>query len=103
MKTLESVPCGLIHLKGQISKNKSKLILLTRYIEKEFTAGRLENPVKVVTCFRLIKIGDQYVCGLHNLWFRSSLQEVIPLLIESSEGTSGCLCYFAAIVIGNFS
>lgn len=103
MKTLESVLRGLIRMKGFTPKYESKLVQMARYIEKEFIAGGLENPVKVVTCFGLLKIGDQFVCGPHNLWFCSSFQEVIPFLLESSEGTYGCLCYLAAIVTRELS
>ena len=97
-KTLESILRGLIKMKGFTPNNETKLIQVARYIEKEFIAGGLENSVKAVTCFGLLKIGDQFVCGPHNIWFCTSFQEVIPFLLESSEGTYGCLCYLAAIV-----
>lgn len=103
MKSLESILRGLIQMKGFVPKNETKLVQVARYIEKEFIVGGLENPVKAVTCFGLLKIGDQFVCGPHNIWFRSSFQEVIPFLLESSEGTYGCLCYLAAIVTRELS
>ena len=58
----------------------------------------IDNPVEQVSCFGLLKIGEEYVCGPHNLWFTHQFQEVIPFLLESSEGTYGCLCYLAALV-----
>lgn len=104
MKTLESVLRGVIQKRKDLnSKNGIELANLAYYLEKKFIAGGLENPVKVMTCFGLLKIGDQFVCGPHNLWFRSSFQEVIPFLLESSEGTYGCLCYLAALVTRELS
>jgi len=87
MKTLESIYRGLILMKGFVPKNETKLVQVARYIEKEFIAGGLENPVKAVFCFELLKIGDQFVCGPHNLWFRSSFQVAIPFLFFRSLGT----------------
>lgn len=103
MKTLESVLRGLIKMKGFTSKNETKLVNLAYNLKQKFIAEGLENPVKVVTCFGLLKIGDQFVCCSPTLWFRSSFQEVIPFLMESSEGTYRCLCYLAAIVTRELS
>ena len=102
MKTLESILRGLIQMKGFTPKNETKLVHVARYIEKEFIAGGLENPVKAVICFGLLKIGDQFVCGSHNIWFRSSFQEVIPFLLESSEGNMGAFVILQPLLQENF-
>ena len=121
VKTLESVLRGLIQKRRTIDghliftekffqpnhpnrkmdknqKNESKLVNLARYLEKEFIIRGLENRTDAKTCFGLLKRGNQFICGPHNIWFRSTYQEVIPFLLESSEGTYGCLCYLAALV-----
>lgn len=36
MKTLESIYCGLIQMKGFVPKNETKLVQVARYIKKEF-------------------------------------------------------------------
>lgn len=98
-RTLESVLRGVIQKKGMSPlKDDRHLKNLVQHLEQNFIEKGLDNSVKNVGCLGLLKIADQFVCGPHTLWFGSRFQEVIPFLIESSEGTHGCLCYLAAIV-----
>ncbi len=99
METLKSVLRGVIQKRAEVKPKSEKMLIdVAHNLEKEFISEGLENPVETVTCFGLLKIDDRFVCGPHNLWFSSCFQEVIPFLLESSEGTYGCLCYLAAIV-----
>jgi len=50
-------------MKGFIPQHETNLVNLAHYLEQEFITEGLENPVKAVTCFGLLKIGDQFVCG----------------------------------------
>ena len=99
IKTLESVFRGVIEKrKGAYINYGSKLVTLSHQIEQNFIVKGLDNLVENVTCLGLLNIENQFVCGPHILWFGSRFHEVIPFLLESSEGTYGCLCYLAALV-----
>lgn len=99
VRTIESVLRGVIQKrKERYIKNGKQLENMVRHLEQNFIESGLKNTVQNVTCLGLLKIENQFVCGPHKLWFGSRFQEVIPFLLESSEGTYGCLCYLAALV-----